>query len=91
MKKVIQFGELLRENILHPVPHRQYVFSMPIILRKFFLYNRKILSELCRSAHESLLIFFRTTLGMPKGTIGSVLAIQTFGDYAKWHPPSSGD
>ena len=28
-KKVVQFGELLRENILYPVPHRQYVFSIP--------------------------------------------------------------
>lgn len=37
-KKVIQFSEALRENILYPVPHRQYVFSIPIILRKFFLY-----------------------------------------------------
>lgn len=26
-KKVIQFGELLRGNILWPVPHRQYVFT----------------------------------------------------------------
>lgn len=85
-KKVIQFGELLRENILYPVPHRQYVFSIPIILRKFFLYNRKLLSELCRLAHESLLVFFRTVLDKPEGVIGTVMAIQTFGDYAKWHP-----
>ncbi len=85
-KKVIQFGELLRENIIYPVPHRQYVFSIPIILRKYFLYDRKLLSGLCRSAHESLLVFFRTTLGKPEGVIGTVMAIQTFGDYAKWHP-----
>ncbi len=25
-------SELLRENILYPLPHRQYVFSIPIIL-----------------------------------------------------------
>jgi len=43
-KKVVQFGELLRENVLYPVPHRQYVFSIPILLRKYFLYNRKLLS-----------------------------------------------
>ena len=66
----------LGENIIYPVPHRQYVFSIPIILRKFFLYNRKLLSELCRSAHESLRVFFRTTLGKPEGVIGTVMAIQ---------------
>jgi len=35
-KKVIQFGEFLRHNILYPVPHRQYVFSIPIMLRLYF-------------------------------------------------------
>lgn len=85
-KKVVQFGELLRENIIHPLPHRQYVFSIPIILRKFFLYNRKLLSLLSAAAAESLRVFFRTVLGLPEGVVGAVLAIQTFGDYARWHP-----
>ena len=30
-KKVVQFGLHLKENILYPVPHRQYVFSIPNI------------------------------------------------------------
>ncbi|MCB2182707.1 MAG: transposase zinc-binding domain-containing protein [Desulfobulbaceae bacterium] len=85
-KKVVQFGELLRENILYPVPHRQYVFSIPIILRKFFLYNRKLLSKLCICAQKSLLSFFRIALGLEDGVLGSVMTIQTFGDYARWHP-----
>jgi len=85
-KKVAQFGELLRENILYPLPHRQYVFSIPIILRKFFLYNRKLLSSLSKAAVDSLQIFLRTALGLKDGIVGAVLTIQTFGDYAKWHP-----
>jgi len=85
-KKVVQFGEVLRENILYPLPHRQYVFSIPIILRKYFLYNRKLLSNLCRCAADSLKVFLRTVIGRKDGVVGAVLAIQTFGDYAKWHP-----
>lgn len=92
-KKVVQFGELLRENILYPLLHRQYVFSIPIILRKFFLYNRKLLSRLCKAAAESLLVFLRTAIGLQGGILGAVMTIQTFaaikhtaGDYAKWHP-----
>jgi hypothetical protein len=27
-KKVVQFGDVLNETILYPVPHRQYVFSI---------------------------------------------------------------
>ncbi len=83
--KVIQFGELLRENILYPLPHRQYVFSIPIILHKFFLYNRKLLSNLCRCAADSLAVFLCTTINLPEGILGAVMTIQTFGDYAKWH------
>ncbi len=85
-KKVVQFGEMLRENILYPVPHRQYVFSIPIIIRKFFLYNRNLLARLATCAADSLLTFFRTALGLDDGVCGAVMTIQTFGDYARWHP-----
>jgi hypothetical protein len=27
--KVVQFGHHLKETLLYPVPHRQYVFSIP--------------------------------------------------------------
>lgn len=85
-KKGIQFGEQLREAILYPVPHRQYVFSIPKILRLYFKYDRALLSDLCRCANNSLKRFFRTALHLPQGQIGAVTAIQTFGDYANWHP-----
>ena len=84
-KKVVQFGEVLRENILYPVPHRQYVFSIPIILRKFFLYNRSLLARLATCAADSLLIFFRIALDLEDGICGAVMTIRAFGDYAKWH------
>ncbi|MCK5437837.1 MAG: transposase zinc-binding domain-containing protein, partial [Desulfobulbaceae bacterium] len=42
-KKVILFGEHLRHEIFYPVPHRQYVFSIPKILRIYFKYDRKLL------------------------------------------------
>lgn len=85
-KKVVQFGMHLRTNLLHPVPHRQYVFSLPIILRTFFKYDRKLLGKLCQCINKSLLRFFRTATGLKEGSLGAVMAIQTFGDYARWHP-----
>ncbi|OGQ96095.1 MAG: hypothetical protein A2521_13390 [Deltaproteobacteria bacterium RIFOXYD12_FULL_57_12] len=85
-KKVVQFGLHLRENLLYPVPHRQYVFSIPIILRTFFKYDRKLLGKLCQCVNKSPLRFFRTATGFKTGTLGAVMAIQTFGDYARWHP-----
>ncbi|MBU1566750.1 MAG: transposase zinc-binding domain-containing protein, partial [Proteobacteria bacterium] len=85
-KKVVQFGSHLQDNVLFPVPHRQYVFSIPKIIRRYFLYDRKLLGKLSQCAASCLTSFFRITLGKNLGIPGIALAIQTFGDYAKWHP-----
>lgn len=85
-KKVVQFGHHLKETVLYPVPHRQYVFSIPKILRKFFLYNRKLLGKLSQCAAKSLAKFFKITLRKKAGIPGVAVAIQSFGDYARWHP-----
>jgi hypothetical protein len=44
-KKGVQFGEQLREAVLYPFPHRQYVFSIPKILRLHFKYERSLLTD----------------------------------------------
>ncbi|MCP3955925.1 MAG: transposase, partial [Desulfobacterales bacterium] len=85
-KTVVQFGHHLKETVLYPVPHRQYVFSIPKILRRFFLYDRKLLGKLSQCAAKSLTKFFKMTLGKKTGIPGVVVAIQSFGDYARWHP-----
>ena len=84
-KKVVQFGSHLQDNVLFPVPHRQYVFSIPKIIRRYFLYDRKLLGKLSQCASSCLTSFFRITLGKKLGIPGIALAIQTFDDYAKWH------
>lgn len=78
-KKVVQFGSQLSAAILCPVPHRQYVFSTPRIIRQ-------LLSKLCHCAHRSLKRYLRSALGLPKGEVGAVMAIQTFGEYGRRHP-----
>ncbi len=85
-KKTIQFGEDAPNNILYPVAHRQFVFSIPIMLRIYFKYDRKLLTELCHCANESLQMFFRTALGLDDGLLGMIMVIHTFGDYARFHP-----
>jgi hypothetical protein len=86
-KKVIHFGELLKGNVLYPVPHRQYVFTIPVMLRVYFRYNRDLLTKMCRCAHESLLVFLRNATGLKTGIPGLVMTIHTFGNYPeKFHP-----
>jgi hypothetical protein len=85
-KKVVQFAAHLQENVLYPVPHRQYVFSIPKIIRRYFLYDRKLLGKLAKCATASLTTFFKTVLNKQYGIPGIALAIQSFGDYSRWHP-----
>ena len=85
-KKVQLFGALLTEAILFPVPHRHVTFTIPKMLRPYFRYDRDLLKDLCRIAHECLLDYLRTTLHLPDGLPGIVMAIHTFGEYLDFHP-----
>ena len=84
-KKVLLFGEFITGTIAFPVPHRQYVFSLPIMLRVYFRNNRQLLKKLCRIANECLLEFLRRSLNRPTGQLGMVMTIHTFGDYMRYN------
>ena len=80
-KKVLLFGEFITGTIAFPVPHRQYVFSLPIMWRVYFRNNRQLLKKLCRIANECLLEFLRRSLSRPAGQLGMVMTIHTFSEY----------
>ena len=50
VKRVVEFGEWLCSNVLKNVPHRHFVFSIPKIIRIYFLFDRKLLADLARIA-----------------------------------------
>ena len=82
----MEFGEWVCGEVLKKVPHRHFVFSIPKILRRYFLYDRSLLSELSRCVRETLRLFFRETVPQ-RGTVpGTVVAIQTFGDFLGFDP-----
>ena len=56
------------------------------MLRPYFRYDRDLLQDLCRAAHECLIEFLPTSLGLPEGVPGIVMAIDTFGEYLDFHP-----
>ena len=85
-KKTIRFADDVTHNILYPVPHRQFVFSIPIMLRIYFKYDRKLPTKLRHCAKEGLETFFRTVSGLDDGVLGMITVIHTFGDYAGFHP-----
>ena len=80
------FGEQVVGEVASPVPHRQYVFTIPKRLRGYFRGNRKLLGRLCVVARDSLKTFLREQLNLPEGDVGMITVIQTFGEYLGWHP-----
>jgi hypothetical protein len=83
---VVEFGEWLCGEVLKGVPHRLFVFSIPKILHRYFLYDRTLLSELSRCAWETLNEFFQEAVPEEGAVPGGVIAIHSFGYFLGWHP-----
>jgi len=77
---VVEFGEWLCLDVLKKAPHRHFIFSIPKILRRYFLYDRKLLADLSRCAWESLKVFMQQAVPEKEPIPGAIIAIQTFGD-----------
>jgi len=56
---VVEFGEWFCIDVLKKAPLRQFVFRIPKILRRYFLYHRKLLADLSRCSWEALKAFFQ--------------------------------
>jgi len=53
-KRAAIFSELLEHRILADVAHAQWVFSIPKMLRPYFLCRRELLGDLARLAYETV-------------------------------------
>jgi hypothetical protein len=83
-KRVLLYGEWIEENVFAPVPHRQYVFTLPRLLRHFFARRREWLGELCRIAERLLSRAYAGAL--PGGRPALIVFVQTFGDLVNFNP-----
>jgi hypothetical protein len=85
-KRSILWAEWLVENLLAPVPHTQWVFTIPRAIRGLFARDRRLLSLLSQTAYDSILRVFRSALEEKSARPGVVASIQTFGDLLAFHP-----
>jgi ribosomal protein S27E len=85
-KRVVEFGEWLCQEVVKAVPHRHVVLSIPKILRRYFLYDRKLLSDLSRCGWEALKLYLKKAVKGRNAVPGAVIAIQTFGDFLGFNP-----
>lgn len=72
-KRVLLCGEWVEQNVLEPMAQRQYVFTLPKLLRTIFSRHRARLrlpergksQPLCRCDAFSYPLFFGRVLGLP--------------------------
>ena len=85
-KRAAIFSDLLQNKILADVPHAQWVFSIPKMLRLYFLHHRELLGELARPAYETVREMMAAAVEEPHARPGMVAVIQSFGASLKWNP-----
>lgn len=85
-KRVVEFGEYIVEDVLKEVPHRQWVFSIPKRIRKFFMYDRKLLPKLSKCAWNVLSKYLKQTVDDDNSIPAVIIAVQTFGDFLNFNP-----
>jgi hypothetical protein len=85
-KRVLILGEFLKERVLTPTAHRQIVFTIPKMLRIYFMYNRKLLGKLSQCGYAALKEAYQHSLKNKDAFPGVVMSIQTFGDLVNFHP-----
>jgi hypothetical protein len=73
-KRSVLFAEKLATEILAPVAHRHWTFSIPRVLRS-------LLGLLSQTAYASILKTFQALLGCTNVRPGCVLSLQTYGAY----------
>jgi hypothetical protein len=85
-KRAAIFSHLLQNKILQDVAHAQWVFTVPKMLRPYFLYHRELLGELARLAFETVREMMAEAVERPDARPGMLAVIQTFGSSLKWNP-----
>jgi len=83
---LVEFGEWTCSNVLKNVPHRHFVFSIPKIIRIYFLFDRNLLKELTRIAWEILALYYKNAVNKENVIPAAVASIQTFGDFLGFNP-----
>lgn len=77
---------MLHSQILADIAHAQWVFSIPKMLRPYFLHHRELLGEIARIAYDTVLEMMAAAVDEPGARPGMVGVIQTFASSLEWNP-----
>jgi hypothetical protein len=86
-KRAAEFSALLSEDVLEPVCHRMWTFTLPRMLRPYFLHHRELLGKLCRAAYETVQeLMASAAIGVEGFRTGMVAAVHLCGDLLTLNP-----
>jgi hypothetical protein len=90
-KRALLFAEHVDQNVLGDLPVRQYVVTIPKMLRLCFKYDRKLIGVLSQCSFASVKELFQDGAGDRRGLPGMIGSLQTYGDDpTRFHPHLQG-
>jgi hypothetical protein len=85
-KRAAAFAAFLKDELLENVGHKLFTFTLPKMLRPFFMRHRELLSALARLAYETIQELMSVAVDDPNARPGVVAVPQTFGSLINPHP-----
>ncbi len=85
-KRAAAFAAFLQDELLEDVGHAVWTFSIPKMLRPYFLFRRELLTELARAGYETVHELMAEAVEDNNVRAGMVASIQTFSDNLVWNP-----
>jgi len=85
-KRAAAFAAFLKDELLENVGHCLWTFTLPKMLRPYFMYQRELLGDLARLGYETIKELMIEAVGNDKARPGVVAVPQTFGNSINPHP-----
>ena len=85
-KRAAAFAALLKDELLENVGHSLWTFTIPKMLRPYFMYRRELLGDLVRLSYDTIHELLSEAAGDHKARPGVVAVAQTFGSVLNVHP-----
>jgi putative transposase/transposase-like zinc-binding protein len=85
-KRAAEVAAFLQDEVVEQVGHAQWVFTIPRMLRIYFLHHRELLGALSRAGYETVKELMAAAVEDDGFRPGMVSVVQSFGEGAKFHP-----
>ena len=84
-KRTLLLGEYMNEQLLLRLPHRQFVFTIPKVLRAFFRHDKGLHGEISRLVYGLVQDFTSEAAGKSI-RCAALVVFQSAGEFVRWNP-----